>query len=551
MGRLLSLFMLKITLTSLLINIVLPVTFIINDRVFGFEKTGSNQISFLTLSIAFNLIIVPAYSLILVSQNLNWLIMMPISRIRLVLASSLLRLWSFGIGLGLLVATQVLMEKLYYENLGHYETSTLKQLWQNAMGLSWVDEIDWSYSTYALMFSLLCLFLSGFVMNFDLESKHYRFTFKPFLFLLKGKFKAIVGLALLILFFGFMSLSRANLFIIFSMILPFFMYLTANVFVLERGVFRFIKIIAAGIMLVHVVFILLAREELKHPEVSLERSIRNYEYLEIYTANPKTMAQKILNKMLEVKVIDTNFIRNYFDELDTDLLARLLQFHLDVEDLERFYKFVPRTRLDPFFYDPGEALESKTSVEASLKLLEFYSIKSLSLEQTIQLLTDLSKKFPSSLDRFFHVLSKRHFDQQEILTLLQHEDKYVVKLAVVLLRYYPQYELQLQTLRDIMEEYPLLIEEVYKTIIVRTGEFIDVSRIPLLLSSHDLNRQESCPDTASELFRLVGDKGSYRTYTLCVRTYLNGQIQPVLEQMEVIENPFYGNHLSMVRALFR
>jgi hypothetical protein len=551
MWRLSTLFLSKITLATILINIVLPITFIINDRVFGFEKTGSSQFSFMTLSMTFNLLIIPAYSLILVSQNLNWLIMMPISRIRLVLFSTLLRIYAFFVGLGLLIIVQILMEKFYYLNLGHFETSTMKALVANVFNLDWPSTLDWSYSSYALAFSLLCFFLSGFVLNFDLETKTYRFTLSPFLFLLKGKIKAIVGLIALVLFFGFMSLSRANIFIVLSLSLPFFMYLTANVFVLEKYFINGIKVIIGGIIFIHMILIFAAREELKLNDVSLERSINNFEYLEIYTANPKRLAQGILQKMLHKKKIDTAFIKSYFDELDHETLYELLKFPLTTIDIERLGKYVTLEKLDPFFFDPIEVIQSKTSLETTLQSLNLFALRNLTQEQVLELLGIFARKFPSSLDRFYAGMSFKKFSNDEISEFLDHDDKYIVKFGLILLRYYSQYPLQLSMVQSILKDHPLLIEEVFKTIVVRNGELLDVNRMPLMISSLDFNSKENCPTQSSELFRVVGDKGSFRLYTLCIRQYFKGVIQPSLEHIEVIENPFYGNHLDMVRSLLR
>lgn len=551
MWRLSTLFISKITLATLLINVVLPITFILNDRVFGIEKTGSSQFSFMTLSLILNLLIIPAYSLILVSQNLNWLIMMPISRIRLVFFSSLLRIYAFFIGLGLMIIVQILMEKFYYLNFGAFETSTLKALIINLFDLKIPTTLEWSYSAYALSFSLICVFLSGFVMNFDLESKSYRFTLAPFLFLLKGKLKAIIGLIALVLFFGFMSLSRANIFIVFSLSLPFFMYLTANVFVLEKQFMNGIKVIVGAIVVIHMLFIYLAREELKRSDVSLERSINNFEYLEIYTANPNRLAQGILQKMLNNKKIDTAFIKRYFEELDQETLYTLLNYPLSNLDIERMQKYVAQNKLDPFFFDPIEVIQTKTSLETTLHSLDFFALRNLTQSQVLELLTIFARKFPSSIDRFYAGLSQKKFLDEEIDQFLVHEDKYIVKFGLILLRYYDQYPLELDTIKMILKEHPLMIEEVFKTIVVRNGELLDVNRMPLILSSLDFNRKENCPAQSSELFRVVGDKGSFRLYTLCIRQYFKGVIQPQLEHIEVIENPFYGNHLESVRALLR
>lgn len=550
MWKLSHLFIIKLSLISFLINIVLPITFIINDRIFGFEKTGSNQISFLTLSLTFNLVIVPAYSMILVSQNLNWLVMMPLSRVRLVLFSSLMRLWSFVLGVILLIGTQVLMEKFYYSNLSHYETSALKQGFAKLLALDWFVDIDWSYSTYALLFSLICVFLSGFVMNFDLESRNYKFTLSPFLFLLKSRARAIIGLVVLIVFFGFMSLSRANLFIMFSLSLPFFMYLTSNVFVLERKMLSWVKACVAFILVVHGCFIFLAREELKSDEITLERSISNFEYLEIYTANPTRLAHGILNKMIEQQSIDTYFIKSYFEELDPHLLATLISFPLLEQDLERLLKFLPRTQLDPFFFDPLPGLLTKHSSDSALQYLEFYSLRSLSTEQILTVIAHVSRAYPTTIELFYKRLSQRSFLEADLRQLLFHEDKYVVKFGLTLYRYYPHLSLEVDDLKKVMDEQPLLLEEVYKTIIVRAGEFIELSRLPLILDSLNLNPRETCPSSPRGLFQQAGDKGSYRVFTLCVRGFFQGVIQPELEQIEAIENPFYGNHLEMARSLF-
>jgi hypothetical protein len=551
MWRLSTLFVSKITLATLLINFVLPITFILNDRVFGFEKTGSSQFSFMTLSLTFNLLIIPAYSLILVSQNLNWLIMMPISRIRLVLFSSLLRIYAFFAGLGLMIFVQLLMEKFYYNNFGVFEASTMKAFIANLFNMISPTTLDWSYSAYALAFSLVCVFLSGFVMNFDLETKSYRFTLSPFLFLLKGKLKAILGLIVLVLFFGLMSLSRANIFIVFSLSLPFFMYLTANVFVLEKQFINGIKIIIGCIVFIHMLFIYLAREELKSSDVSLERSINNFEYLEIYTANPNRLAQGILQKMLNNKKVDTAFIKKYFEELDPQTLYQLLNFPLNLSDVERLQKYVVDEKLDPFFFDPIEIIQTKTSLETTLYSLDFFSLRNLTQEQVLELLSVFGRKFPSSIDRFYASLSLKKFSIEEINQFLFNDDKYIVEFGLILLRYYSQYLLELETVEMILKEHPFMIEEVFKTIVVRNGELLDVNRMPLILSSLDFNRQENCPQQSSELFRVVGDKGSFRLYTLCIRQYFKGVIQPQLEHIEVIENPFYGNHLNTVQSLMR
>jgi hypothetical protein len=550
MWRLSHLFVIKLTLISFLVNVVLPLTFIINDRIFGFEKTGSSQISFVTLSLTFNLLIVPAYSMILVSQNLNWLVMMPVSRLRLVTFSALMRLWTLGLGILLFLITQVIMEKLYYSNLSFYETSMLKASFSSFLSRDWVVDLDWTYSTYALIISLICVILSGFVMNFDFEGRSFRFTISPLLSLVKSKFRAVVGLVIVVLFFGFISLSRANLFIMFSLALPFFLYLTANVFVLEKRVFSWIKACVVLIIAVHSGLIFFAREELKRGDTSLERSISNFEYLEIYTAGPARMAHGILNRMLLERKLDTGFIKSYFDELSPELLFKILEYPLAPTDLERLSKFSSRDRLDPYFFDPVTGLETKVSSESALVYLGFFSLTSLTFDQVTSIVSHVSRAYPASNEQFFQLLSQRKFTDEEIKGLLDNNDKYIIKFGLLLLRYYPDTPIAVAELRPIIDDHPLLLEDVYKTIIVRAGEFVEFARLMQILNSLNLNPNESCPARPSELFRLAGDKGSYRIYTLCLRRFFEGVIQPSLEQMEVIENPFYAHHLEQARSLF-
>ncbi len=551
MWRLSKLFLLKLSFTTFLVNIVLPATFILNDRVLGFEKTGSNQLSFLTLSLLFNLIIIPSYSLILVSQNLNWLIMMPISRLKLVLFSYVLRVWSFSLGLFSLIATQFLMEKFYYSNLSNVQAKNLIHWSQSVLEFRWMADIDWSYSSFALVFSIICIFLSGFVLNFDMDSRNYRFTATPLLFLLKGKIRAIIGLSLLVLFFGFISLSRANIFIILSLSLPFFMMISCNVFVLGRKAVNFVKVVALLIIFVHVSFIFLAREELKSDKITLKRTINNFEYLEIYTPSPDLIAGKILNKMLEQKKIDTYFIKAYFEELDSQILYELVNYPLQTEELDNLTKFVPQAKLDPFFFDPILSLSNKNSADSSLRTLSFFNIGGLSTDHIHEVLSLLSRRFPSSIYYFYQVMSKRKFQPNEILSFINNEDKAIVKFGLILLRYYPEVKVTATDLMDLIQKDPLLIEDTYKTVIVRTGEYIDINRLIPTLPSMDLNRIGDCPTNPRALFNLAGDKGSYLLYTICLRSYLDGVVQPPLEQMEVIENPFFGNHLDMAKSILR
>lgn len=551
MWRLSKLFLLKLSFTTFLVNIVLPTTFILNDRVLGFEKTGSNQLSFLTLSLLFNLVIIPSYSLILVSQNLNWLIMMPISRLKLVLFSYVLRVWSFSLGLFSLMTTQYLMEKFYYSNLSNVQTKNLIDWSQSVLEFRWVADIDWSYSSFALTFSLVCIFLSGFVLNFDMDSRHYRFTATPLLFLLKGKVRAIIGLSLLVLFFGFISLSRANIFIILSLSLPFFMMISCNVFVLGRKAINFVKIIALLIVTVHISFIFLAREELKSDKITLKRTINNFEYLEIYTPSPDDIAEKILSKMLEQKKIDSQFIKAYFEQLDPQILYELINYPLPADELENLVKFIPQEKLDPFFFDPMLSLSNKNSADSSLKTLSFFNIGGLSTNHIHEILGLLTRRFPSSIYYFYQVMSKRKFQPNEVLDFIRNEDKAIVKFGLILLRYYPEVRVTAADLMDLIQKDPLLIEDTYKTVIVRTGEYIDINRLIPTLPSMDLNRTGDCPANPRALFNLAGDKGSYLLYTICLRSYLDGIVQPNLEQMEVIENPFFGNHLDMAKSILR